>query len=110
MLAQPHRPRWRQRRPLRGIMTPDHMSVRVTLTWAVVAFVVTVGIAIFGVSKAPGTPFDEAAHLDYIDKLAHGDMPQVYESYGQTVLGELACDNPRGEAWAGLEPCGSPSY
>ena len=37
-------------------------------------------------------------------------MPEVYEPYGQTVLGELACDNPRGEAWAGLEPCGSPTY
>ncbi len=91
-------------------MTPDRMSARATFTWAVAAFVVTVGIAIFGVSMAPGTPFDEAAHLDYVDKLAHGDMPAVYEAYGQTVLGELACDNPRGEAWAGLEPCGSATY
>lgn len=88
-----------------------HRSLmRATTVWAVLAFVVTVGVAILGVSKAPGTPFDEAAHLDYIVKLAHGDMPQVYESYGQIVLGELACDTPRGEAWAGLEPCGSPTY
>lgn len=84
--------------------------MRATTAWALVAFVVTVGVAILGVSKAPGTPFDEAAHLDYIVKLAHGDMPRVYEPYGQITLGELACDNPRGEAWAGLEPCGSPTY
>jgi hypothetical protein len=83
---------------------------RATSVWVAVGFAVTVAIALLGVSKAPATPFDEAAHLDYIDKLAHGHMPEVYEQYGQTVLGELACDNPRGEAWAGLEPCGSPHF
>ncbi len=91
-------------------MTARRSPMRATAVWAAVAFMVTVAIAVLGVSKAPGTPFDEAAHLDYVVKLAHGDMPKVYEPYGQIVLGELACDNPRGEAWAGLEPCGSPKY
>ena len=92
---------------MRGIMTPDRMSSRANFSWAVASVRGDVGIAILGVTKAPGTPFDEAAHLDYVDKLAHGDMPDGVRSLGQTVLGALACDNPRGEAWAGLEPCGS---
>lgn len=91
-------------------MTTQRSLTRVTAVWAIVAFAVTVAVAVLGVSKAPGSPFDEAAHLDYVVKLAHGDMPKVYEQYGQEVLGELACDNPRGEAWAGLEPCGSKHY
>jgi hypothetical protein len=78
--------------------------------WVAAAFLVTVAIAVLGVSRAPGTPYDEAAHLDYIVKLAHGDMPQVFERYGQTVLRELACDDPRGAAWAGLEPCESDTF
>jgi hypothetical protein len=89
---------------------PSQPSRRTTAVWALVAVAVTVAVALLGVSKAPGTPFDEAAHLDYVAKLSHGHMPKVYEQYGQDVLGELACDNPRGEAWAGLEPCGSKHY
>jgi hypothetical protein len=88
-------------------MTTHRPSTRMTAVWAILAFAVTVAVALLGVSKAPGSPFDEAAHLDYVAKLSHGHMPKVYEQYGQDVLGELACDNPRGEAWAGLEPCGS---
>jgi hypothetical protein len=91
-------------------MTTHRPSTRMTAVWAILAFAVTVAVALLGVSKAPGSPFDEAAHLDYVAKLSHGHMPKVYEQYGQDVLGELACDNPRGEAWAGLEPCGSKHY
>jgi hypothetical protein len=91
-------------------MSRRRLTVSATTIWAAAAFVVTVAIALLGVSRDPGTPFDEAAHLDYVVKLAHGEMPTVDDRYGQTVLRELACDDPRGEAWAGLEPCDSPRF
>ncbi len=78
--------------------------------WALVAFVVTELIALLGVHQKPSTIFDEAAHLDYVVKLAHGDMPRVYEPLGQVALAEFACDEPRGGAWAQLEKCGSDHY
>ena len=46
---------------------------------ALVAFAVTELIALLRVSQHPETIFDEAAHLDYVVKLAHGHMPRVYE-------------------------------
>ena len=80
------------------------------MVWALVAFVLTEAIALLGVARHPDTIFDEAAHLDYVVKMAHGHVPEVYEDLGQTTLGAFACTDPRAPAWAGLEPCGSPHY
>ena len=67
-------------------------------------------IAGIGISKNPHTPFDEAAHFDYVVKLSKGHLPKVNEKYGQTILEDIACQPVRGEAWLGLEPCGSDYY
>ena len=75
-----------------------------------IAFIGVFIIGLAGVSKAPSTPFDEAAHLDYLFKIADGHMPAVGEVYGQKILSIMACDNPRGAAWAGVEPCGSAHF
>jgi hypothetical protein len=63
-----------------------------------------------GISKNPFTPFDEAAHFDYVVKISKGHLPKVNERYGQTVLEDIACQPTRGEAWVALEPCGSDFY
>jgi hypothetical protein len=67
-------------------------------------------IAGIGISKNPHTPFDEAAHFDYVVKLSKGHLPKVNEEYGQTILEDIACQPVRGEAWLGLEPCGADYY
>jgi hypothetical protein len=56
-----------------------------------------------------GTPFDEMAHFDYADKLAHLELPKVNEQYGQRTLRIIACqeDDP-GVAWAGVRDCDAP--
>lgn len=63
-----------------------------------------------GISKNPSTPFDEAAHFDYVVKLSKGHLPKVNERYGQTVLEYISCQPTRGEAWLAVEPCGSEFY
>lgn len=77
---------------------------------AALAFFIQMSISMLVISKNPGTPFDEAAHLDYVVKISKGHLPSVNEKYGQDVLEWMACATPRGEAWAGLEPCGSTRY
>ncbi len=59
------------------------------------------------ISKGISTPFDELAHFDYADKLAHLEMPKVNEPYGQRTLGMVACLPESGEAWAAVGPCGT---
>lgn len=76
----------------------------------VLTFVLQMIIAGIGISKNPHTPFDEAAHFDYVVKLSKGHLPKVNEKYGQTILEDIACQPVRGEAWLGLEPCGSEFY
>jgi hypothetical protein len=75
------------------------------LTFALQMIIVGIGI-----SKNPHTPFDEAAHFDYVVKLSKGHLPKVNEKYGQTILEDIACQPVRGEAWLGLEPCGADYY
>lgn len=60
----------------------------------------------FAISLGISTPFDEMAHFDYADKLAHFEVPKVNEQYGQRTLRIVACqkDDP-GEAWAGIRDC-----
>ncbi len=80
---------------------------------ALVAFVTFSIQMIFlsvGISKSPFTPFDEAAHFDYVVKISKGHLPAVNEKYGQTVLEDIACASTRSEAWVALEPCGSDFY
>jgi hypothetical protein len=77
---------------------------------ALAAFLFQVSISILAISKNPHTPFDEAAHFDYVVKLSKGHLPKVNEKYGQTVLEDIACQPRRGEAWLGLEPCGADFY
>jgi len=76
----------------------------------IASFVVVFGVGLLGISKAPATPFDEATHMDYLFKVADGHIPQILEPYGQKALSIWACDDPRGAAWAALEPCGSPTF
>jgi hypothetical protein len=63
-----------------------------------------------GISKSPFTPFDEAAHFDYVVKISKGHLPKVNEKYGKTVLEDISCQPVRGEAWVALESCGSDFY
>lgn len=92
-------------------MPRSRLSRRGTLAlWALVAFVLTEAICLLGVGRHPETIFDEAAHLDYVDKMAHGHVPEVYEDLGQVTLAVYACTEPRAPAWAALEPCGSAPY
>ncbi len=77
---------------------------------ALAAFLLQASISILAISKNPHTPFDEAAHFDYVVKLSKGHLPKVNEKYGQTVLEDIACQPVRGEAWLGLEPCGTDYY
>ena len=82
-----------------------------TILWvAASTFVLQSLISFIGISKNPHTPFDEAAHFDYVVKLSKGHLPKVNEKYGQTILSDIACQPVRGEAWLGLEPCGSEYY
>lgn len=76
---------------------------------AIALFIVNMSIMGFVISKNPGTPFDEAAHLDYVVKMSNLQLPKVNELYGQEVLGIMACLDA-GPAWAGLEDCGSAEY
>jgi hypothetical protein len=60
----------------------------------------------FVISLGISTPFDEMAHFDYADKLAHFEVPEVNEQYGQRTLRIVACQiNDPGEAWAGVRDC-----
>ncbi len=82
---------------------------RHVLQVAIALFIVHMSIMGFVISKNPGTPFDEAAHLDYVVKVSNLQLPKVNELYGQEVLGIMACLDA-GPAWAGLEECGSAEY
>jgi hypothetical protein len=77
---------------------------------AIVTFSIQMIFLSVGISKNPFTPFDEAAHFDYVVKISKGHLPKVNEKYGQTVLEDIACQPTRGEAWLALEPCGSDYY
>lgn len=77
---------------------------------AILVFSLQMFFTSFGISKNPSTPFDEAAHFDYVIKISKGHLPKVNERYGQTVLEDIACQPARGEAWLALEPCGSDYY
>ena len=58
------------------------------------------------ISMGIGTPFDEIAHFDYADKLAHLELPKVNELYGQRTLRIIACQKKDpGIAWAGVRTC-----
>lgn len=63
-----------------------------------------------GISKSPFTPFDEAAHFDYVVKISKGHLPAVNEKYGQETLESVACQPRLSEAWASIEACGSSFY
>lgn len=73
-------------------------------------FIIVFLISLIGISKNPTTPFDEAAHFDYIVKLSKGHLPKVNERYSQTTLEWMACESQKPEAWSYLEPCGSEKY
>jgi hypothetical protein len=77
---------------------------------AIVTFSIQMIFLAVGISKSPFTPFDEAAHFDYVVKISKGHLPKVNEKYGQTVLEDIACQPTRSEAWLALEPCGSDFY
>ena len=82
----------------------------VVLRAGLIAFAIQCVFVFVGISKDPYTPFDEAAHFDYVVKISKGHLPQVNEKYGQTILEEIACQPSRGEAWLALEACGSAYY
>ena len=48
--------------------------------------------------------------LEVVHEGPEGEIVILRELEPGAVLGEIACDNPRGEAWTSLEPCGSASY
>ena len=77
---------------------------------AIVTFLIQMIFMAVGISKNPNTPFDEAAHFDYVVKISKGHLPKVNERYGQTVLEDIACQPTRGEAWLALELCGADYY
>lgn len=86
----------------------QNLKKKIALT-AVLVFAIQTSLMAFVISKNPGTPFDEAAHLDYVVKVSNLQIPKVYEPYGQEVLEIMAC-TPQGPAWDALEECGSTKY
>lgn len=83
---------------------------RKTVGFAICVLFIQVIIGFIGISKNPTTPFDEAAHFDYVVKLSKGHLPKVNEKYSQTTLEWMACESQKSEAWSYLEPCGSEKY
>ena len=60
------------------------------------------------IAQRSSTPFDEAAHFDFVDKLSTGDVPQVNEKYGGRTLWMVTCLTPSSPAWAPLGDCQDP--
>jgi hypothetical protein len=77
---------------------------------AIVTFSIQMIFLAVGISKSPFTPFDEAAHFDYVVKISKGHLPKVNEKYGQVTLESVACQPRLSEAWASIESCGSSFY
>jgi hypothetical protein len=73
-------------------------------------FIIVFLFSLIGISKNPTTPFDEAAHFDYIVKLSKGHLPKVNERYSQTTLEWMACETQKPDGWSYLEPCGSEKF
>jgi hypothetical protein len=62
------------------------------------------------ISKSATTPFDEAAHFDYVWKVSNFEVPKVNEQYSQETLSMVACDMPGSTAWTPIGVCGSDEY
>lgn len=82
-----------------------------TVIKAFIVFLAILATAFLAVLRNPSTPFDEAAHWDYLEKVSSGVIPPVNDRYGQVVLSSIACSKSGGgEAWKDLEKCGSAYY
>lgn len=57
------------------------------------------------IAQRSATPFDEAAHFDFVDKIAFGRIPEVNEAYGQKTLWLQACLARPSAAWAPIGEC-----
>jgi hypothetical protein len=74
--------------------------------WPLVAAgVAALALGVVGIAGTGSSPYDEHTHLDYVVKVAQGELPPIYDELGQEALQTWACDpHP---AWAGLT-CGAP--
>jgi hypothetical protein len=75
------------------------------LAWAFLVFCLALVPSWLLISQGSSTPFDEAAHFDFVDKLAHGEVPEVNEQYGQRTLWMMACLGPESPAWSPIGEC-----
>jgi hypothetical protein len=90
--------RWPELFPTRG-------ALALALFVCVVAPVVLVTMQIDANPKF--SPIDEAAHFDYVERVANGDVPRQGQRLTETTLRELAC---RGSVLESLRapPCDTP--
>ena len=102
-------------RSVRGSSEAWHRLV--SGVWVVAVFVAACVPVWVTISKGVSTPFDEAAHFDYVDKLAHGELPQVHEKYGERTLDMVLCHSTEAgysldslKAWVGVGACGEGPY
>lgn len=77
------------------------------LTWAFLVFCLALVPSWLLINQGSSTPFDEAAHFDFVDKLAHGEVPKVNEQYGQRTLWMVSCLGPESPAWLPIGECKS---
>jgi hypothetical protein len=74
---------------------------------ALVIFVSACIPAWLSIAQNATTPFDEIAHYDYVDKIAHLEIPKKDEQYGQRTLEMVACSYPDPlNIWSGIGTCG----
>lgn len=77
---------------------------------AVLVFVLACLPVWVAISKSATTPFDEAAHFDYVWKVSNFEVPKVNEQYSQETLSMVACDMPGSAAWTPIGVCGLEEY
>ena len=89
-------------------MTADRAKILMLfrlLAWAFLVFCLALVPSWLLISHGSSTPFDEAAHFDFVDKLAHGEVPEVNEQYGQRTLWMMACLGSESLAWSPIGDC-----
>jgi hypothetical protein len=93
----------------RPVRWPELFPTRAALALAVFVCVVAPAVLVaLQIDANPKfSPIDEAAHFDYVERVAGGEVPRQGERLTQATLRELAC---RGSVLESLRapPCGTP--
>lgn len=89
------------------MLFPNSPAVLTSLFVCVLAPVLLVSLQVH--SNGKFSAFDEAAHLDYVERMSGGEIPRQGQKLLESSMREISCNGYQGESFDHLPDCSSPA-